>query len=64
MFTVSNALKPQRRFLITGLTPSTRYIIRMEAFSIAGSANADFPFVTLTKEGGMINFHVSIEALL
>lgn len=48
---VSNALKPQRRFTIPGLNPSTLYQLRMEAHNVAGSSTADFSFVTLTKDG-------------
>lgn len=51
---VSNALKPQRRFLITGLTPATKYVIKMEAYNIAGSSTEEFPFMTLTKDGGTL----------
>lgn len=50
---VSNALKPQRRFTIAGLLPSTLYQLKMEAHNVAGVSNADFTFVTLTKDGGM-----------
>lgn len=49
---VSNALKPQRRFVLSGLVPSTRYVVKVEAISIAGSNTAEFSFVTLTKDGG------------
>lgn len=49
---VSNALKPQRRFTLSGLLPSTLYQLRMEAHNVAGSSSADFNFITLTKEGG------------
>uniref|UniRef100_A0A1B0D296 Down syndrome cell adhesion molecule n=1 Tax=Phlebotomus papatasi TaxID=29031 RepID=A0A1B0D296_PHLPP len=48
---VSNALKPQRKFTITGLTPSTLYQLKMEAHNVAGSSDADLNFVTLTKDG-------------
>lgn len=50
---VSNALKPQRRFTLAGLLPSTVYQLRMEAHNVAGSSSADFNFITLTKDGGM-----------
>lgn len=50
---VSNALKPQRRFTLSGLLPSTVYQLRMEAHNVAGSSSADFNFITLTKDGGM-----------
>lgn len=50
---ISNALKPQRRFTLAALLPSTLYQLRMEAHNVAGSANADFNFITLTKDGGM-----------
>lgn len=49
--TVSNALKPQRRFTISGLQPSTLYQLRMEAHNVAGVSQAEFTFVTLTKDG-------------
>lgn len=52
---VSNALKPQRRFLINGLKPSTLYQLKMEAHNVAGATNADFTFATLTKDGGEFN---------
>uniref|UniRef100_A0A1I8MHL2 Uncharacterized protein n=1 Tax=Musca domestica TaxID=7370 RepID=A0A1I8MHL2_MUSDO len=48
---VSNALKPQRRFTISGLQPSTLYQLRMEAHNVAGVSQAEFSFVTLTKDG-------------
>ncbi|XP_059226041.1 cell adhesion molecule Dscam2 isoform X4 [Stomoxys calcitrans] len=48
---VSNALKPQRRFVISGLQPSTLYQLRMEAHNVAGVSQAEFSFVTLTKDG-------------
>lgn len=51
---VSNALKPQRRFTIGGLFPSTLYQLKMEAHNVAGVSNADFTFVTLTKDGGRV----------
>lgn len=49
---VSNALKPQRRFTISALFPSTLYQLKMEAHNVAGVSNAEYTFVTLTKEGG------------
>lgn len=49
---MSNALKPQRRFSVSGLKPSTLYQLKMEAHNVAGSTSADFTFVTLTKDGG------------
>ncbi|XP_037723254.1 Down syndrome cell adhesion molecule-like protein Dscam2 isoform X7 [Drosophila subpulchrella] len=48
---VSNALKPQRRIVVNNLTPSTLYQLRMEAHNVAGISQADFTFVTLTKDG-------------
>jgi hypothetical protein len=50
--TVSDALKPQRRFTISGLSPASVYQLRIEAHNIAGSSTAEFTIVTLTKEGG------------
>lgn len=54
---MSNALKPQRRTSITGLTSSTQYIVKVEAHNIAGFATEEFAFTTLPKEGGRINQH-------
>ncbi|CAH1170098.1 unnamed protein product [Phaedon cochleariae] len=48
---VSNVLKPQRRTSITGLTPATQYVIKMEAHNVAGFSTEEFVFMTLTKEG-------------
>ncbi|PSN52800.1 Down syndrome cell adhesion molecule-like protein Dscam2 [Blattella germanica] len=48
---VSNALKPQRRFIISGLAPASVYQLKIEAHNIAGSSTAEYTFVTLTKEG-------------
>lgn len=54
---VSNALKPQRKTSITGLTPATHYIVKVEAYNIAGSSMEEFSFITLTKEGGEYKYH-------
>ncbi|CRL00266.1 CLUMA_CG013539, isoform A [Clunio marinus] len=48
---VSNALKPQRRFTISSLKPSTLYQLKIEAHNVAGSTTQDFTFVTLTIHG-------------
>ncbi|KAH8316801.1 hypothetical protein KR074_008628 [Drosophila pseudoananassae] len=48
---VSNALKPQRRLVVSNLLPSTLYHLRMEAHNVAGQSSAEFSFVTLTKDG-------------
>ncbi|SPP76231.1 blast:Down syndrome cell adhesion molecule-like protein Dscam2 [Drosophila guanche] len=48
---VSNALKPQRRVTVSNLQPSTLYQMRMEAHNVAGASQAEFSFVTLTKDG-------------
>ncbi|XP_033238327.1 Down syndrome cell adhesion molecule-like protein Dscam2 isoform X9 [Drosophila pseudoobscura] len=48
---VSNALKPQRRVVVPNLQPSTLYQMRMEAHNVAGASQAEFSFVTLTKDG-------------
>ncbi|XP_020291121.1 Down syndrome cell adhesion molecule-like protein Dscam2 isoform X2 [Pseudomyrmex gracilis] len=50
---VSNNVKMQRRFVVTNLTPSTVYQLKVEAHNVAGSNQAEFTFVTLTKEGGL-----------
>lgn len=51
MISVSNALKPQRRFTISGLSPSEVYQLRVEAHNVAGSSAAEFTAVTLTEDG-------------
>ncbi|KAL3284947.1 hypothetical protein HHI36_019078 [Cryptolaemus montrouzieri] len=48
---VSNALKPQRKTSITGLTPATQYVVKLEAHNVAGYSTEEFAFMTLTKEG-------------
>ncbi|XP_023037557.1 Down syndrome cell adhesion molecule-like protein Dscam2 isoform X8 [Drosophila willistoni] len=48
---VSNALKPQRRVVVPNLQSSTLYQLRMEAHNVAGVSQAEFSFVTLTKDG-------------
>ena len=53
IFLVSNALKPQRRFTISGLQPSTLYQLHMEAHNVAGVSQSELSFVTLTKDGDM-----------
>lgn len=52
MYLVSNNLKPQRRFTMTGLLPSTEYHLQVEAHNIAGSSTGEYSFYTLTKDGG------------
>ena len=49
---VSNNVKMQRRFVVTGLAPSSVYQLKVEAYNVAGNNQAEFTFVTLTKEGG------------
>ncbi|XP_029678061.1 Down syndrome cell adhesion molecule-like protein Dscam2 [Formica exsecta] len=48
---VSNNVKMQRRFVVTNLTPSSVYQLKVETHNVAGSNQAEFTFVTLTKEG-------------
>ncbi|KAJ8949300.1 hypothetical protein NQ318_006725 [Aromia moschata] len=48
---VSNALKPQRKTSITGLTPATQYVVKLEAHNVAGFSTEEFAFMTLTKDG-------------
>ncbi|XP_069701681.1 cell adhesion molecule Dscam2 isoform X1 [Periplaneta americana] len=48
---VSNALKPQRRFTISGLNPASVYQLKVEAHNVAGSSTGEYTFITLTKEG-------------
>lgn len=51
-FAVSNALKPQRKTSITGLTSATKYVVKLEAHNTAGFSNEEFSFATLTRNGG------------
>lgn len=51
---VSNNVKPQKRFLVTNLSPSTVYQLKVEAYNVAGSNQAEFSFITLTKDGGKL----------
>lgn len=46
-------MKPQRRFTITSLKSTTLYQLKMEAHNVAGVADADFTFVTMTKDGDL-----------
>ncbi|XP_053978100.1 cell adhesion molecule Dscam2-like isoform X7 [Hylaeus volcanicus] len=48
---VSNSVKMQRRFVVTNLQPSSVYQLKVEAHNVAGTNQAEFTFVTLTKEG-------------
>ncbi|KAJ8924818.1 hypothetical protein NQ315_000972 [Exocentrus adspersus] len=48
---VSNALKPQRKTSITGLTPAMQYVVKLEAHNVAGFSTEEFAFMTLTKDG-------------
>ncbi|XP_011496238.1 PREDICTED: Down syndrome cell adhesion molecule-like protein Dscam2 [Ceratosolen solmsi marchali] len=48
---VSNNVKMQRRFVVTNLASSSVYQLKVEAYNIAGNNQAEFTFVTLTKEG-------------
>ncbi|XP_046679214.1 Down syndrome cell adhesion molecule-like protein Dscam2 isoform X7 [Homalodisca vitripennis] len=50
---VSNNLKPQRRFVMTGLLPSSEYQLQVEAHNIAGSSTGEYTFYTLTKDGDL-----------
>lgn len=51
---VSNALKPQRKTSITGLTPAAQYVVKLEAHNVAGYSTEEFAFMTLTKDGGNV----------
>lgn len=55
---MSNALKPQKRTSITGLSPATQYVVKLEAHNIAGFSTEEFVFMTLTKDGGKISLYV------
>lgn len=50
----------QRRFVVTNLTPSSVYQLKVEAYNVAGSNQAEFTFVTLTKEGGKFENQIEI----
>lgn len=45
----------QRRFVVTNLQPSTVYQLKVETHNVAGNNQAEFTFVTLTKEGGKLD---------
>lgn len=49
---VGKQLKPQKRYTIGPLTPSTLYQLKVDAVNMAGMTTGDFTFVTLTKDGG------------
>lgn len=51
VFTVSNALKSQKKITINNLVPSTMYQIKIEAHNVAGSSKSEFAFLTLTSDG-------------
>lgn len=51
---VSNNVQMQRKFVVTNLSPSTVYQLKVEAYNVAGSNQAEFNFVTFTKDGGKI----------
>ena len=51
---VSNNVKMARRFVVTNLSPSTVYQLKVEAHNVAGSNHAEFTFITLTKDGGKL----------
>ncbi|XP_024084690.1 Down syndrome cell adhesion molecule-like protein Dscam2 [Cimex lectularius] len=48
---VSNNVKPQKKFTVTGLLSATEYNLQVEAQNIAGSSVGEFQFFTLTKDG-------------
>ncbi|KAL1130463.1 hypothetical protein AAG570_011711 [Ranatra chinensis] len=48
---VSNNVKPQKKFTVTGFLSSTEYNLQVEATNIAGSSQREFRFFTLTKDG-------------
>lgn len=60
---VSNNVKMQRRFVVTNLAPSSVYQLKVEAHNVAGSNQAEFTFVTLTKEGGKFENRFNIELI-
>ncbi|XP_045464508.1 Down syndrome cell adhesion molecule-like protein Dscam2 isoform X3 [Harmonia axyridis] len=55
---VSNALKPQRKTSITGLSSATQYIVKVEAHNVAGYSFEEFTFITLTKDGEIPSQHL------
>ncbi|XP_017758314.1 PREDICTED: Down syndrome cell adhesion molecule-like protein Dscam2 isoform X10 [Eufriesea mexicana] len=69
---VSNSVKMQRRFVVTNLQPSSVYQLKVEAHNVAGSNQAEFTFVTLTKEGELskrgiasaIPFYADVKVML
>lgn len=58
---VSNNVKMQRRFVVTNLTPSSVYQLKVEAHNVAGSNQAEYTFVTLTKEGGKFENETNLD---
>ncbi|XP_063920715.1 cell adhesion molecule Dscam2 isoform X4 [Zophobas morio] len=48
---VSNNLKPQKRTSIIGLSPGTKYFVKVEAHNTAGFSTNELSFTTLTKDG-------------
>ncbi|XP_058796799.1 cell adhesion molecule Dscam2 [Phymastichus coffea] len=73
---VSNNVKMQRRFVVTGLASSSVYQLKVEAYNVAGNNQAEFTFVTLTKEGaapsemsergmaGVVAFYADLKIML
>ncbi|KAG7203545.1 hypothetical protein KM043_013595 [Ampulex compressa] len=69
---VSNSVKMQRRFVVTNLAPSSVYQLKVEAHNMAGNNQAEFTFVTLTKEGELskrgiasaIPFYADVKVML
>ncbi|KAJ8673983.1 hypothetical protein QAD02_005245 [Eretmocerus hayati] len=73
---VSNSVKMQRRFVVTNLAPSSVYQLKVEAYNVAGNNQAEFTFVTLTREGeppaelsdhgmgGAVAFYAELKVLL
>ena len=66
----------QRRFIVTNLASSSVYQLKVEAFNAAGNNQAEFTFVTLTKEGsppselsdrgmsGVVAFYADLKVML
>lgn len=56
---IVKALKPQKRYTISPLQPSTLYQLKVEAINMAGTGVGEYTFVTLTKDGGKSIFYRS-----
>lgn len=45
-------VRMKMKFVISGLVPSSEYVLQVYAVNLAGSSVGDFTFFTLNKDGG------------